>query len=152
MSRMLIASPLIGTWLLESYTLTFASGQTVAPLGTSPSGLIVYTETGWVSVHMYNAARPAFAVPDPTNTTPDGAKAALDGSVAYFGTYTIDPSQQIVRHQVRQSVFPNFANTTMHRKYEVTDTLLRLVSDPMPAASRGTVVADITWRKTGATA
>jgi hypothetical protein len=57
--------------------------------------------------------------------TPDEALAALDGHIAYFGTYTIDERAQTVTHHRAGSVQPG-DTADLVRKYTIDGDHLKL--------------------------
>jgi len=99
LSRDEIAQKLVGAW---SYVGTWADGAPV-DRGAKPTGMIVYTSGGNMSVQI---------APDRPRTkagaqaTPDEAKAALTNYIAYFGTYTIDERSGVITHHRKASIQP----------------------------------------------
>ena len=87
------AKRLIGTWRLVSY---LRNGQPLPNEGPRPTGLIYYDATG----HMAAQVMPDRDRPGWTNRapTPDEAKAAVLGYVAYFGTYSVNERDSTVTH------------------------------------------------------
>src|SRR5438552_1416906 len=61
-----------------------------------------------MSAHVMRNDRPLFATKDPARGTDVEVRAAFEGYVSYFGTYTIDPQTQTVTHHVRGASFPNW--------------------------------------------
>ena len=86
-----------GAWRYISATL---DGRPSRPNG---KGMIYYAPSGdmVVQVSPGKAVKKAGAKP-----TPDEALVALDGYIAYFGTYTIDERAQTVTHHRQGSVQP----------------------------------------------
>ena len=59
--------------------------------GDNPKGYIMYDGTGHMMVEFEKMPPPPkFASGDDWKPTPDEARAALPGFVAYFGTFTVD--------------------------------------------------------------
>jgi hypothetical protein len=89
--------PLHGAWRYVTATL---DGKPSRPNG---KGMIWYGPSGdmVVQVSPGNGIGKAGAKP-----TPDEALAALDGYIAYFGTYSIDERAQTVTHHRKGSVQP----------------------------------------------
>jgi Lipocalin-like domain len=102
----------IGTWRLVSIT---RNGNTDPNRESHPAGLIYYDNTGHMAAQiMPEGVRPKYAGPEPT---PDEAKAAITGYIAYFGTYTVDESARTVTHHRMGNIVPG-APTDVVRRYE----------------------------------
>jgi hypothetical protein len=89
--------PLVGTW---RYVDAKLDGKSTRPNG---KGMIYYAPSGAMmcQVSPGNDVKRAGAKP-----TPDEALAALDGHIAYFGTFSIDEAAQTVTHHRLGSVQP----------------------------------------------
>jgi hypothetical protein len=112
------AHPLQGTW---RYVDALLDGKSSRPNG---KGMIYYAPTGdmMCQVSPGNAVARAGAKP-----TPDEALAALDGHIAYFGTYSIDEEAQTVTHHRQGSVQPG-DTADLVRKYTIKGD--RLILNP----------------------
>ena len=89
--------PLIGAWRYVDATL---DGKSTRPNG---KGMIYYAATGAMMCQVSPGHVVAKAGAKPT---PDEALAALDGAIAYFGTFSIDEGAQTVTHRRQGSVQP----------------------------------------------
>ena len=108
--------PLIGTWRYVDATL---DGKSTRPDG---KGMIYYAPSGdmMCQVSPGHEVKKAGAKP-----TADEALAALDGAIAYFGTYTIDERAQTVTHHRLGSVQPG-DTANLVRAYTIDGNKLRL--------------------------
>src|SRR5438874_1989109 len=61
-----------------------------------------------MSAHVMRADRSTFASNDPGSGTDADVRAAFEGHVSYFGTYTVDPIARTVIHHVRGASYPNW--------------------------------------------
>lgn len=77
-------------------------------------GMICYHDSGWMSVQTAPRKQRLRAGEKPT---PAEALAAIDGYVAYFGTWTIDEAERTVTHHQRATVQPG-APVALVRRYE----------------------------------
>ena len=82
-------NPLIGTWRLISYEARTGDGAVSYPLGKNPSGFILYSEDGYMSVTM-SANRTNYASSDLTAGTPEEKLAAAETYLSYSGRYTFE--------------------------------------------------------------
>ena len=91
----------IGSWRLVSET---------------QMGLMIYDATGNMAAQvMPNRARQKYAAAQPT---PDEAKAAITGYLAYFGTYTVDEKAHTITHHRKASLNPGQVGEDAVRQYE----------------------------------
>jgi hypothetical protein len=113
-----VAKRLAGAW---SYVGTWVDGVP-KERGTSPSGMIVYMPSGHMSVQVAPEHPRKRAG---TEATPQEAKDALTGYVAYFGTYVIDEGAGTVTHRRRASIQPG-DTADLVRAYEFSGERLIL--------------------------
>jgi hypothetical protein len=95
-----IAKRFFGTW---RHVISTVDGKPVAGRGPHPKGLIYYDPSGHMSVQVAPDIERRRAGSEPT---PEEAKAALAGYIAYFGTYSIDEQACTVTHHRLASVQP----------------------------------------------
>ena len=98
---------LIGTWTLASWERVSPNGNKVQSYGTNPKGVVVFGRSGRVFVMFARADLPKIASNNPATATPEEAKAMMAGSIAYFGTYTVDDAAKVVTLRLDASTFPN---------------------------------------------
>jgi hypothetical protein len=153
------ASPVVGTWLLESIVDTLESGSVSYWMGRHPAGAIVYTASGHVSVQFVRDPRPLLPEADASGAEPVrvagadpfgglGAEALRDlagGYYAYFGRYQVSAAGDSITHFVETSLRPNEVGITYRRAIRIArDRLfisLRAEADGVP---RHRV---LTWRR-----
>jgi len=105
------AKRLIGTWRLVSIT----ESPVQQYRGEKPTGLIYYDDKGHMAVQiMPSRPRAKYAG---TLPTPEEARDALLGYTAYFGTYTVDESKQLVIHHRTGNINPGALGDFV-RRYE----------------------------------
>lgn len=109
---------LVGVWRLVQWCNVDSAGKETNPYGANPGGLLVYTPTGQLSVHVVRTpAVPLFVAGD-TAPTDAERRALLDGYVGYFGTYTITSDSTVVHHVIG-GTFPSFVGTDQRRLYRI---------------------------------
>src|SRR3990167_5303780 len=103
-------NPLVGTGKPVSSEERAASGKPVTPLdyGPNPVGILMYDDTGHMSVHAMRRGRPRLGSDDIHRATPEQAKAAFVGYNGYFGTYEVDQRAGVVIHHVEGSLIPDW--------------------------------------------
>src|SRR4051812_33129369 len=89
---------LFGTWRLVSVSATTASGvRNDAPYGADPTGLLIYTRDGRMSVTISHAGRKLLSVIDRTAAPPSERAEAFATFLAYAGRYTV-VGDSVVHH------------------------------------------------------
>jgi hypothetical protein len=114
-------NPFVGTWRLVSIERRAADGSPIPGVnpvgGVDPTGTVIYDAHGHVSLQIMPSGRPGtLDILQPL--TPDQAKAALFGYIAYFGTYTVDARQRVMRIHFDGSLNPSMVGTDGERYYE----------------------------------
>jgi hypothetical protein len=113
------AAPLIGAWRYVASTL---DGRPLPGRGADAKGMLYYDPSGAMMVQVAPARTGGKAGDEPT---PEEAKAALDGYVAYFGSYTVDDERRTVTHYRQGSVQPG-DTADLVRGYELVGDRLIL--------------------------
>ena len=136
-------SPVVGTWRLVGVELLGPTGNTLpvpaAPAfgSANPVGLMVHGPGGHFGVSIMQSGRRPYAGPQPT---PDEAKAAFDGFLAYFGTYRAH--ETTLTHIVEGGLSPNDAGTERASAFERRGERLTLTGSWGHAAERARLVWD----------
>ena len=112
----------LGTWRMMSAQIE-TEGQSQPAFGAHPSGLLSFTpDMHYVEVLTHGDA-PRFASDELGNGTDAENRAAMAGSLGFFGTYTVDSDGEFSGNAVQGSTFPNWIGDVRTRKE------LRLVVD-----------------------
>ena len=82
---------IVGSWRLLIADAVKADGTQVPLYGPNPRGLAMFGPEGRYSIQiMRDIGRPKFAANDRLKGTPQEIKAAFEGGLSHFGSYTID--------------------------------------------------------------
>ena len=114
-------NPFVGTWKLISIETRGADGAIVPgpnPVGgVNPTGTVMYDAAGHVSLQIMPSGRPAsLNILQPLS--PEQAKEALFGYIAYYGTYTLDERTRTMHIHFDGSLNPSMVGTNGERYYE----------------------------------
>ncbi len=106
-----LAGHLAGVWRLVSVETIRPNGEVIYPFyGKHPEGLLMYDQSGWMSVQIVSDPKPSLPATDSRAdflAAPASEKAvAADGYYAYFGTWSLDGAGTTVIHHVQQSLLP----------------------------------------------
>jgi hypothetical protein len=124
---------IVGTWLLESIADTLASGSVAYWMGPHPTGAIIYTASGHVSVQFMRDPRPVLpggAAGELNATRLAGAdpfqslgvaelRDVVRGYYAYFGRYQVSAAGDSITHIVDGSLRPNEVGVTYRRAIRI---------------------------------
>lgn len=140
------ANTFVGFWRLVSYESRDAAGTVHHPLGRGAVGLLAYDARGNMSVLLMRPDRPAFASGDPQHGTDAEVRAAFDGFIGYFGSYTVDPEHGTVTHHVRGAQFPNWVAGDQVRSFRFDGQRLMLSTPPIQFGGRS-LTAVLVWER-----
>jgi len=110
-----IKEQLVGTWTCVSSTTKLPNGSPA--WGTNPKGLLIFTENGYFSSQIVRSDLPKFASNNRAQGTPEENKAVVQGSIANFGTYTVDETKKAYTLKFEGSSFPNRTETEQTRAF-----------------------------------
>lgn len=117
---------ILGPWKLISLEATNAEGEVFYPFGETPSGMIMYDSSGYISYTAMRSDRPKFASGDLAGGTPEEITVAFEGFDAYCGTYELNLEEGIITHQIETSRFPNWEGSEQVRYYKVSENRLMI--------------------------
>ncbi len=118
---------LIGTWLQVSIDTVSADGTRRPLYGENPKGIVIYTSDGYFSLMQARVDLPKLKSGLPSKATPDEAKAVIAGSIAYYGTYSLDEANNILSLDIHASTLANFTGNPEEKRTitSLTDTELK---------------------------
>ena len=123
-------SPVIGRWRLIAVEAHDDAGSVSYIFGRHPQGQVMYDAAGNVYVLLFDPDRPQFASGDRLRGTSQEIQSAFEGSVAYYGRYTLDQAAGRVTHHVLGSTFPNWIGTDLVRYFKIDGQRLSLKTAP----------------------
>jgi hypothetical protein len=98
---------LVGTWTLVSNDNVAADGTRRQIFGPNPKGMMIFEANGRFAVIALNPTRPKFKGNTRLDGTPEENKAAIAGSVAAFGAWSVDEATNTLVTRIEGSLFPN---------------------------------------------
>ena len=141
-----MASEFVGTWRLTSYSAVTSGGRTIYPMGRNAQGRLTYEAGGRMAVQLADPDRAAFAAVDPLATTDAEVRAAFEGYLAYYGSYTIHADQGIVVHHLEMSLIPNWMDGDLVRYFDLQGERL-ILKTPPTLFGGGERVSSLIWEK-----
>jgi len=135
---------LVGTWTLVSADTVGKDGSKSPNFGPNPKGMLIFEANGRYSAMLMSSGRPKFASNNRAKGTPEENKAAVQGSIAFFGTYSVDEATKTLMSRVEGSTFPNSEGGVQKR------TITRLTANEFkyinPATTTGET-AEAVWKR-----
>jgi len=133
---------LVGTWIYVSSTATRADGgKTENP---NLKGIAIYTSDGHFAFVSVRADLPKLANPDRARATAEEAQAVVAGSIAYYGTYSINEVDKVIIPNVEGSTYANLIGTDQKRIItSLTADELRFTNPRTPAG----VTLEFVWKR-----
>jgi hypothetical protein len=137
------AKELVGTWSLVSITVN-QDGQKVEPFGANPRGSLVFERNGRFSLTVTRSDLPKFSSNNRQTGTPQENKAIVQGSIAYFGTYSVREEERLFIVHVEGSTFPNWVGTDQKRLFTIAGDELKYTNSS-PSSGPGTAL--VVWKR-----
>lgn len=111
---------LVGTWMLVSASFERQDGSQADTFGPNPKGILMFDGNGRMSLQEMRSDLPKFASNNRQEGTPEENKAIVQGSICYFGTYTLDEATKALTMHLEGSSFPNWTETDQKRSITLT--------------------------------
>jgi hypothetical protein len=147
---------LMGVWELVSLQDHRPNGDVLDWMGKKPSGTLIYSPDGHMSVQIMRDPHPVVAVSmwssDGRDLLPSASvseiRNAYAGYYAYFGRWEIDEGTRTVTHRIRGSMRAVEVGADYVRPYEFAGEHL-LLRSTVTSASGEEQIRVITWRRAG---
>jgi hypothetical protein len=136
------AKDLVGTWANVS-NINIRDGVRTDAFGPHGTGLAIFESNGRYAIINLNPDVPKFAANNRLQGTPAENKAAVDGAIAHYGSYTYDAAKKIINLKVEGSSYPNWTGTEQPR------TVISFMGDDLKwsvAASAGGT-GEVGWKR-----
>ena len=97
---------LVGAWTLVSIDYVRADGSRSSTFGENPKGIAFFDGSGNYIITVMRADRSKYAINDRAQGTAEENKATAQGTITYFGTYSVSETDSSISIQVVSSSFP----------------------------------------------
>ena len=134
---------LVGAWTLVSITVN-QGGQKNEPFGPAPKGSLIFERNGQFSITVTRSDLPKFGSSSRVAGTPEENAAIVQGTIAYFGTYSVSVEDHLVTVHVEGSTFPNWVGTDQKRLFTIIGDELRYTNFNR---SSGEGTALVVWKR-----
>jgi Lipocalin-like domain len=137
------AKDLVGTWTLVSVTLE-QDGNKSDLFGPNPQGQVTFAPSGRMSLIISRPDLPKFASSNRHAGTSEENKAVVQGSIAYFGTYSVSETDKTCAIHIEGATFPNWIGTHQKRFFTISGDELKWTT---PTTSLGSGTALSVWKR-----
>jgi hypothetical protein len=131
---------LVGTWALVSAETTNKDGSKVHSFGPNPKGMVIFAADGrYVQVNIA-AALPKFASGNRMTGSAEENKAVVQGSIAYYGTWSVDEATKLVSQHVDANTYALHTGTAYKRPISTLTADDLVFTNPGSSAGGGSTV------------
>jgi len=134
---------LVGSWTSVAI-VTDTGGNKVEPFGPNPRGLLILDSGGRYVVVNLRPNLPKFASNNRMTGTPDENKAIVTGSLAHFGTYTVNEADKTLIFRIEGSTYPSWDGTEQKRVFTLTGDELKYT---VPTVTIGAGTSTVVWKR-----
>jgi lipocalin-like protein len=135
---------LVGSWAIVSNDNVAPDGTKRQLFGPNPRGIMILDANGRYALITVNPARPKFKGKTRLDGTPEENKAAIAGTVASFGTWSVDEATSTLITRVEGNLFPNDEGQEQRRLVTLAGDELKQVNLNPGSGGR----AEIVFRRT----
>jgi hypothetical protein len=128
---------LLGTWHFVIAEVTAPDGQKSFPFGPKPRGILIFAPEGdFAQIHIASEV-PKIASGNRLAATPEEYAGIMRGTIAQFGTYTVDEEKQTFTLKFTASTFPNWEGSLQTRSIDKLTDEEFINTNPQVGAGRG---------------
>jgi hypothetical protein len=139
-----VKEQLLGTWTLVSIDYVGQDGSRFRTFGHDPKGIAIFDGSGHYIIAVMRSDRPKFAVNDRLKGTEEENRATAQGTITYFGTYSVSEADRAIVIHIVGSSFPNWNGSDQKRIFTFTGDELKLTN---PAASTGGGTTEVAFKR-----
>lgn len=108
---------LVGSWLLVSNDNVAPDGTKRQLYGPNPRGILILAADGRYAQVQVNPDRPKFRGKTRLDGTPEENKAAMAGTVAHFGMWSVNEAEKTLVMRSEGNLFPNDEGSESKRAF-----------------------------------
>src|SRR5262245_60760788 len=128
---------LVGTWHFVVAEVTAPDGKKSFPFGPAPRGMVIFTAGGdFMQIHIASEV-PKIANGNRLAATPEEYAGIMRGTIAQFGTSTVDEEKKAFTMKFTASTFPNWDGVAQTRTIDKLTDQEFINTNPQVGAGRG---------------
>jgi hypothetical protein len=120
---------IIGTWALVSNDNVAPDGTKRQIFGANPKGILIFEANGRYAQIFVRPGRPNFKANNRLQGTPEEIKAAYEGALVHFGTWSVTEADKTIVVHTEGALYPNQEGTEGQR------TIVNLTADELKLAN-----------------
>ena len=132
---------LVGAWSLVSFELVRPDGSKQSTFGADPKGIAFFDAGGHYIITVMRLDRAKYAINSFTEGTARENKATAQGTITYFGTYSVSEADSAIAIHIDGSSFPNWNGADQKRIVAITGDQLKLTA-PIAVGT-----AEVVWKR-----
>jgi Lipocalin-like domain len=117
-------------------------GSRSSLFGSDPKGIAFFDAGGHYIITVMRSDRAKYASSSFAQGTAEENKATAQGTMTYFGTYSVGEADRTIAIHIEGSSFPNWNGTDQKRTFAVAGDRLKLTA-PLPSG----VTAEVVWKR-----
>lgn len=133
---------LVGTWMLASWEQKKGDGTKVRRYGENPVGIAFFDSGGRYIITVMRSDRARYASDALWQGTGEENKATADGTITYFGTYSVSEADSSIAIHIDGSSFPNWNGVDQKRIVAIAGDQLTLTVR-LPTGE----VVEVVWKR-----
>ena len=133
---------LVGTWTLVSWEQKKSDGTKLERYGANPKGIAFFDAGGRYIITVMRSDRANYTSNALWQGTAEEDKATTDGTITYFGTYSVSDTDRSMVIRIEGSSFPNWNGADQKRAVAIAGDQLTLTVRP----PNGDIV-DVVWKR-----
>ena len=134
---------LLGTWTLVSHEAVRPDGGRFPVYGANPRGIAFFDAGGQFIITVMRSDRAEYATNSPYVGTAEENKATAQGTMTYFGTYSVREGDRTIAIHIDASSFPNWNGADQTRGFAITGDRLTLTARALPTGG----YAEVVWTR-----
>ena len=139
-----VAEQFVGTWTLVELFYTTHDGTRVNSFGSDPRGRLRLEADGSFTLQIMRSGLPKFKSNNREQGTDEENRAVVQGTVSYYGTYSVNEKDKIFAVHIEACSYPNFDGADQQRPFTLKGDILTFTNKNSSVA--GSSVQQ-TWRK-----
>jgi len=138
-----LTEQLLGTWTLVSHESVRPDGTRTPVYGVNPKGVAFFDAGGHFIITVMRADRTKYAIDFPTQGTAEENKATAQGTMTYFGRYSVVEADRNIALHIEASSFPNWNGADQKRTFAIAGDHLTLTARALQTGG----YADVVWKR-----
>ncbi len=136
---------IIGAWTLVSADSVRPDGSRAPVFGPNPKGIMIFSRDGYFALVQMRAELPGIAAKSRDQGTPEENKAIVQGSIAYFGTYSVNEADKVITIKLGGSTFANLLGGGEQKKIitSLTAEELKFINPRTPSGA----TLEVDWKR-----